>query len=119
MWGCRRRNEPKSLAVKPSSNCARWASETIFATSSQQPADREIEPVRAALPVVMALSASVSAAVRGLHVGLFAPYVVLLPSDSCPQSAPHDITSATAARLDSSPRMRARRPVAVLGGPRR
>jgi hypothetical protein len=72
----------------------RWASETIFATSSQRPADREMEPVPAALPV-MALSALVSVAVRDLHVGLFAPYVVLLPSDACALSTPHDITSAT------------------------
>jgi hypothetical protein len=49
---------------------------------------------------VVALLASAPVAVRGLHVGLFAPYVALLPSDSCPQSAPDDIRS-TMAVLDS------------------
>ena len=50
--------------AEPSSNCARWASETVFATSSQRPAGREMEPVPAALPV-MALPASAPVAVRG------------------------------------------------------
>jgi len=48
---------------------------------------------------MVALPGSVPVAVRGAHVGLFAPYVVLLPSDF--QCAPalnhaHDITSTTA-----------------------